>query len=298
MMKTKYSVAYSSSSLQQKSKAGHRKRAFSSWALTISMFALACFMLLPIYYIVISTIKTPEAVTVDPLGLPKIWDFSRYAEAWETMKYPRSLFNTLLISIPSVFFSTLFSAAAAYAIVRCPSRLNRAIFWLFLSGMMIPGNVSLISLYKLMMNLHLNNSRLGIIILCSGGANLMSIFLLRNFLSSAEMTEIEEAAELDGCTVLQKFFRVVVPLIKPVLATNVIISLMGVWNDYLTPSLFLSDPDKHTLLIAVYQNVGQHTTDWLTMFNMLVLALLPLTILYLFLQKHIIAGVTAGAVKG
>lgn len=298
MSNSKNTTAYSSLSIQRKLRAGHQKRALASLVLTALMFAIACLMLLPIYYIVVSTVKTPQAVTLDPLGLPKEWDFSRYIDAWETMAYPRSLFNTLIISVPSVFFSTLFSTTAAYAIVRCPSRINRAIFWLFLSGMMIPGNVSLISLYKLMMNLHLNNTRIGIIILCSGGANLMSIFLLRNFLGSAEMTEIEEAAELDGCTVLQKFFRVVVPLIKPVLATNVIISLMGVWNDYLTPSLFLSDPNKHTLLIAVYQNVGQHTTDWLTMFNMLVLALLPLTILYLFLQKYIIAGVTAGAVKG
>lgn len=270
----------------------------SSWVLTIVMFAVAIIMLSPIYYVVVSTFKNAQEVTFDPMGLPKQWDFSRYKDAWDQMDYLRSLGNTLKIAIPTVLLSTLFSASAAYAIVRCPNRVNRIVYWLFLSGMMIPGNVSLVSLYRLMLDLKLNDTLLGLILLGCGGVGMMTLFMLRNFLNSPDIIEIEQAAEIDGCSILQRFFRIVIPLVKPILATNMIINLMGVWNDYLTPSLFLSDPSKYTLMIAVYKNVGEFSTDWLTMFNMLVLALLPLTIIYIFLQKHIISGVTAGAVKG
>lgn len=277
---------------------GKFKRTISSCIITVIMFALAIVILSPIYYVVVSTFKNAQEVTFSPMSMPVQWEFGRYKDAWEQMEYLKSLANTLIIAIPTVLFSTLFSTSAAYAIVRCPNRVNRAVFWLFLSGMMIPGNVSLISLYRLMLDMKLNNTHLGLILLGCGGVGMMTLFMLRNYLNSPDIVEIEQAASLDGCGILQCFFRIVLPLVKPILATNMIINLMGVWNDYLTPSLFLSDPRKYTLMIAVYQNVGQFSTDWLTMFNMLVLALLPLTIIYVFLQKDIISGVTAGAVKG
>lgn len=274
------------------------KRGIGSWALTIVLFAFGIAMLSPFYYVLVSTFKNAQEVTFYPMALPKEWVFSRYVDAWIQMDYPRAFLNTINIVIPSILFSTLLSTMAAYALVRCPNRLNQFLFWVFLSGMLIPGAVNLVSLYKLMMDIKLNNTHFGLILLSCGGVGMMTLFMLRNFLNSPEIIEIEQAAEIDGCGILHRFFFIALPLVKPIITTNIIINLMGMWNDYLTPSLFLSDPKKHTLMIAVYQNVGQFTTDWLTMFNMLVLALLPLTIMYIFLQKYIIAGVTAGAVKG
>lgn len=274
------------------------RKSIGSWALTIFLFALGIAMLAPFYYVLVSTFKTAQEVTFHPMALPKEWLFDRYIDAWKQMEYPLALWNTLKIAIPSVALSTLFSTAAAYALVRCPNRVNRFLFWVFLSGMMIPGAVNLVSLYRLMIDLELNNTHFGLIILNCGGIGVMTLFMLRNFLNLPEVVEIEQAAEIDGCGILYRFFYIALPLTKPIITTNIIINLMGIWNDYLTPSLFLSDPKKFTLMISVYQNVGQFTTDWLTMFNMLVLALLPLTIIYIFLQKHIISGITAGAVKG
>ena len=286
------------SAMMKKKKIGRIKRSAGSWVLTLALFAFGLAMLSPFYYVLVSTFKNAEEVTFYPLTLPGEWHFERYIEAWVKMDYPLALFNTLKVSIPSIVLSTLFSTAAAYALVRCPNRVNRFLFWLFLSGMLIPGAVNLVSLYRLMMDIHLNNSHFGLIILNCGGIGMMTLFMLRNFLNSPDVVEIEQAAEIDGCGILRRFFFIALPLVRPIVATNIIINLMGMWNDYLTPALFLSDPDKYTLMIAVYQNVGQFTTDWLTMFNMLVLALLPLTILYVFLQKQIIAGITVGAVKG
>ena len=265
-------------------KIGKARRSVASWALTILLFAFGLFMLSPFYYVLVSTFKDAQEVTFSPMSLPKHWNFDRYIDAWNQMDYPRAFMNTINIVIPSIAISTLLSTMCAYALVRCPNRLNQFLFWLFLSGMLIPGAVNLVSLYKLMLDLELNNTHFGLIILNCGGVGMMTLFMLRNFLNSPDVVEIEQAAEIDGCSILHRFFYIALPLTKPIVATNIIINLMGMWNDYLTPSLFLSVPSKYTLMIAVYQNVGQFTTDWLTMFNMLVLALLPLTIMYIFLQ--------------
>ena len=265
---------------------------------TVLMLLLAIVMLLPFYYVLVNTFKTAEEVTFHPMALPANWDVARYIAAFWEMDYPRALMNTLLIAIPSVLCSTLFSAAAAYAIVRCPNKLNSFIYKMFLAGILIPGSANLITLYKLMLDLHLNNMRIGLVVLSCGGVSMLSLFMLRNFLSSAVTTEIEEAADIDGCGVIRKFLTVALPLMKPILATNIIVSLTSVWNDFMNPSLFLQDRNKHTLLMKVYECVGQFSTDWLNMFNMLVLALIPLTILFLIFQKQIVDGVTAGAVKG
>lgn len=270
----------------------------SGWGLTISLIIFVIVMLLPFYYVIVSTFKTAQEVTFHPMALPKEWSFARYISAFEEMDYLRALINTLIVSVPSVLLSTLFSASAAYAVVRCANRLNRFIYKLFLMGLMIPGSVNLVTLYKLMMTLRLNDSMFGLILLNCGGVSMLSFFMLRNFLSSAVTVEIEEAADIDGCGVLRRFFFIALPLMKSILATNIIVSMTSVWNSYMLPALFLQDPNKHTLLVKVQQCVGQFQTDWITMFNMLVLALIPLTIFFLIFQKQIVEGVTAGAVKG
>lgn len=274
------------------------KKKLKGWPLTIALIILAVVMMIPFYYVLVSTVKTAEEVTFHPMALPKELHFERYISAFKEMEYPRALMNTLLIAFPTVITSTLFSAAAAYSIVRCQTWLNRTIYKLFLMALMIPGSANLVPLYKLTMKLHLNNSRIGLVILCCGGVSMLSLFMLRGFLSSAVTVEIEEAADIDGCGVLRKFFVIALPLMKPILATNMIIGLTNTWNDYMYPSLFLQDPEKHTLLLKVQQCVGQFQTDWLTMFNMLVIALIPLTIFFLIFQKQIMEGVSAGAVKG
>jgi len=274
------------------------KKKISGWIITFLLILLVIVVLLPFYYVIVSTFKTAEEVTFHPMALPKTWSFARYVSAFKEMDYMVALYNTLIISVPSVLLSTLFSASAAYAIVRCPNRVNRMVYDLFIMGLLIPGSVNLVTLYKLMMSLHLNDSRFGLVVLSCGGVSMLSLFMLRNFLSSAVTVEIEEAADIDGCGVVRRFFSIALPLMKSILATNMIVSMTSVWNSYMLPALFLQDPNKHTLLVKVQQCVGQFQTDWITMFNMLVLALIPLTIFFLIFQKQIVEGVTAGAVKG
>ena len=275
-----------------------KKRSRNGWGLTIMLFLLALIMLIPFYYILVNTVKTAEEATFHPMSLPTELHFERFVSAFQQMEYPLALLNTLLITIPTVLLSTLFSAAASYSLARCQNRLNKAVFALFLAGLMIPSTASLVPLYELMSSLRLTDTRTGLVLLSCGGMGMLSLFMLRSFLCSSTTIEIEEASEIDGCGILRKFYYVALPLMRPILATNLILNLTSSWNSYMYPSLFLQDPKKHTLLMKVNECVGQFTTDWSTMFCMLVLALLPLTIFFLLCQKQMIDGVSAGAVKG
>ena len=125
-----------------------------------------------------------------------------------------------------------------------------------------------------------------------------AVFLFKEFIEGTVPKELEEAAEIDGCTVFRKFFRVVLPLLTPVISTVVIIVTLNVWNEFMTPLLFLQSREKDVILQEVSRNIGQFATDWTALFPMLMLGVAPLMIFYVFMQKYIIAGVAAGAVKG
>ena len=124
------------------------------------------------------------------------------------------------------------------------------------------------------------------------------VFLFKEFIESTIPRELEEAAEIDGCSVMKKFFSIVLPLLKPVISTVVIIVTLNVWNEFMTPLLFLQIREKDVILQEVSRNIGQFSTDWTALFPMLMLGVAPLMVFYVFMQKYIIAGVAAGAVKG
>ena len=124
------------------------------------------------------------------------------------------------------------------------------------------------------------------------------VFLFKESIESTIPRELEEAAEIDGCSVMKKFFSIVLPLLKPVISTVVIIVTLNVWNEFMTPLLFLQSREKDVILQEVSRNIGQFSTDWTALFPMLMLGVAPLMVFYVFMQKYIIAGVAAGAVKG
>lgn len=266
--------------------------------LGIVLWALAILFLIPIYYMIVSTFKDAEAVTLHPFALPTSLDLTKYVTAWTKMNYPRAFLNTFIITVLSVLFSTLIAAVGAYSIARYRSRFNKFVFALVLSGMMIPGQVSLVSLYNLVRGLGLMDNIYGLALINAGSSTVLPLFLIKSFISTTIPVELEEAACIDGCNIYQTFFLVVLPLLKPVLATVAIITTLGVWNDYLNPMLFLQSRENATILLEINRNIGQFAVDWSGMFPMLVLGIAPLSIFYLLMQKHVISGVITGAVKG
>ena len=266
--------------------------------ISIFLLILVCIWMIPVYYMLVSTFKNGIEVANSPLSLPHSISFGKYIKAFKDMEFPRALANTVFITFMTVIINVSFSTLAAYTVARKQSKLNSTIYLLFLMGMMIPVQMGLSSLYRIMSFLKLVNNPFAVILINAAGTSVSSIFLIKSFIASTIPMEIEEAARIDGCGIYDILFRIVLPLLKPVLATVSIIVMLGAWNDYLNPSLFLQTREKDVILQEVYRNVGQFSVDWASLFPMLVLGILPLTIMYIFMQRFIIGGVTNGSVKG
>lgn len=264
----------------------------------IAMIALAVLWFIPIYYLIVTTFKSPQEATLSPLALPKTWMIQNYIDAWNNMEYPRALFNTVKITVLSVGIIVLATSLAGYALARTKTKWGNRIFLLFLAGLMVPFQMNIVSLYKIVKTIGLMNTVWAVILVDVAINTPQGIFLFKEFIESTVPKELEEAAEIDGCSVIRKFFVIVLPLLKPVIATVVILVTLNVWNEFMTPLLFIQSRANDVILQEVSRNIGQFSTDWTALFPMLMLGVAPLMFFYIFMQKYIIAGVAAGAVKG
>ena len=262
------------------------------------MLLLAALWFVPIWYLLVTTFKTPQDAIQSPLGLPREWMFANYKTAFVNMQYPRALGNTVFITAASVCLVVLFGAMAGYALARTKTKLGSRMFLFFLCGLMVPFQMNIVSLYKIVKTLGLMNSVFAVILVNVAINTPQSVFLTKEFIAATVPMELEEAADIDGCGVFGKFFRIVVPMLQPVVSTTVIIVTLNVWNEFLTPLLFLQSRESDVLLQEVSRNIGQFSTDWTALFPMLMLGVAPLMVFYIFMQKYIIGGVAAGAVKG
>lgn len=274
------------------------KRKRNLYILEAVIIAVAVVWFLPIYYLIVTTLKNPQEATQSPLGLPKTLEIGNYIKAWTNMQFPRAFGNTLFITSTAVIVIVVFGAMAGYALARTKNKLGNRMFLFFLAGLIVPFQMNIVSLYKIVKSFHLMNTPFAVILVNVAINTPQAVFLFKEFIEGTVPKELEEAAEIDGCTVFRKFFRVVLPLLTPVMSTVVIIVTLNVWNEFMTPLLFLQSRQKDVILQEVSRNIGQFATDWTALFPMLMLGVAPLMIFYLFMQKYIIAGVAAGAVKG
>ena len=273
-----------------------KKYKLSTLIVEICMLLVCAAFVIPIYYLVVSTFKTQAEIVQSPLALPTSLNLANYIRALGSINFVQSFFNSLLITSVSVVLIVVFGSMAAYAIARRPNKLTKFLRGYFLLGFLVPLQTTLIPLFLIMKNLHLINQYQGLILLHANGS-VFAIFLYGGFIR-AMPRDLEEAASVDGAGPFRTFWQIVFPLLTPVTATLVIFNTMWIWNDFLLSYLFLSSTQKATLTMQVYNGVGQYFTDWSIMMPVLVLALLPMVIFYLFMQRYIIGGLTSGALKG
>lgn len=264
----------------------------------VCMTILAVLVLVPIYYLIVTTFKTSAEATAAPMALPSSFDLSGYARAFQKMQYPRALMNTVIITVCSVAGIIIVSAMCGYALNRKGNyRLSKMTFTLLLSGMLFPYQMSILGLYRLIQTMGLMN-HLTAVILIDIACNIpFATFMFRSFVSTIPV-ELEEAARIDGAGTFRTFWTITFPLMKPIVATISILNALTIWNDFMGPLYFLQVREKDVLLQEIYRNVGQFSTDWTSLFQMLVLGALPLLVFYLFMQRYIIGGVMSGSVKG
>ena len=268
--------------------------------LTVIFTIISIAYVYPIFLVVLNSFKKKAYISREPFFIPqgKIfvgWD--NYIKGIEKTGFIQAFGWSLFITVFSVAAIILCTSMCAWYICREKNTATNTIYYLCLFSMIVPFQMVMFTLSKIANILHLNNP-VGIIVVYLGFGAGLSVFMFVGFVKSIPL-EIEEAAMIDGCTPLQTFFQVVLPILKPTCITVTILQAMWIWNDYLLPYLVLDIRKYKTIPIAVqYLKGGYGSVDMGAMMGVLVLAIIPIIIFYLFCQKYIIEGVVAGAVKG
>lgn len=265
--------------------------------LLVILFLLFIF---PFILVIINVFKVKADITVDPLALVGAHGFTleNFPEAMEKMEFWKVFANSAIVTIFLTIFTLLLSSMAAFVIVRNNWKLTALLFSLMIASMVIPFQVLMIPLVSLYGGiLGILNHRATLIFMHVGFSLSMATFMFHGAIKTNVPVSLEEAATIDGCTRWQTYWKVVFPLLKPTIATVAIIDAMAFWNDYLLPSLVLAKKELYTIPIATQMFYGTFSTDIGLIMAALLLAMLPILILYLFLQRFIVEGVTSGAVK-
>lgn len=273
------------------------KRNFISVIIYIFLGFAALLCLLPLIMALINSSKSNGELLTNVMALPEELHFENYVKTFDKMHYLRSLGNNLLVSVLGVSLMVLFSALAGWKLCRTKTRFSRAVFGLFVFSMLIPFSSIMIPLFRVVMGLGIKNSLIGLSFIYAGLGVSMAIFLYHGFVKGIPK-ELEEAAVIDGCNQMQLFFRIILPLLKPVTVTICITNVLWIWNDFLLPLIVLSDSKKYTLLLSTNMLFGQYGNDWAAILSALVLAAIPVIIFYAFFQKKILRGISDGAMKG
>ena len=269
------------------------------WVVLLVLFV--CFIF-PFIMVVINVFKTKADIVKNPLALIGAHGFTlaNFPEAMKKMKFWTVFTNSFIITCSATVLTILVSSMMAFVIVRNGRwKFCTLIFSLMIASMVIPFQVlmvPLVSVYGGIFNVL--NHRLTLILMHVGFSTSMAVFMFHGAIKTNTPLELEEAATIDGCSRWQTWWRVVFPLLKPTIATVGIINAMAYWNDYLLPSLVLTKKNLYTIPIATQAFYGTYSTDIGLVMAALLLAMLPILILYLFLQRYIVEGVTAGGVKG
>jgi raffinose/stachyose/melibiose transport system permease protein len=251
---------------------------------------------LPFLFTVVTSLRTAADVARAPLGFPHSLTLHNFTEAFGQIHYGRSALNTLFITALSCLTITVVGSLASYPLARITQNWSTWVYRLFILGTSVPIFVVVAPLYLLMRDLDLLDSYAGVVIIYTAVNLPVAVFFYTSFVRSIPV-DLEEAAALDGCGAFRTFFTIILPLLRPITSTLLTFVALQVWNDLLVPLVFLQDPDKRTVMVNAYSFIDPHTVQPTTLFPAALLGVLPLLLIFVFLQRHVVAGMSAGAVK-
>ncbi len=278
---------------------GTRKIALDTICFVIILILFILFMF-PFLMVLLNSLKTKVNIIKDPFSFNFAGGLAigNYQRAFSKMNYIRSFGNSMFVTSFSTFFTVLLSSMLAYYLVRHVNKFSKIISIAIVASMIIPFQalmIPLVSIYGA--NLNVLNHRPTLIFMHTGFSIALSTFIYQGFIKSEVPVALEEAATIDGCGRYRTFFNIVFPILKPVSFTIVILNVLQFWNDYLLPSLILAKKEILTLPLTTYVFYGTYSAEYGVIMAALILTVFPILVLYLALQKQIIAGVIAGAVK-
>lgn len=270
----------------------------STFAYIISIVALVAFIF-PFILLIINSFKDNGEILTNPFAMPTSWDFDQFLQVIEAMNFMVTFKNTFLITTISTLFIVIFSAMAAYHMVRRPTKYNKLFFMILVASMVIPFQtlmIPLIYIYGAKLQLIDAIPIPLLIFFYIGFGSALSIFIFHGFIKSIPV-EIEEAARIDGCNTIQTFFIIVFPMLRPIAVTVAILNVLWIWNDYLLPSLVLNNETVYTMPVMMKVFNGTYMNNWELLIPAILLTVLPILILYIIGQKSIINGVMQGSIK-
>ena len=286
--------------MNQSSIGGTKRKVTNGLAMAGLIIIFIAYMF-PFIMVVINSLKEKRDIIKSPfswLFTIKGLSFDNFVKAFTQMDFLNAFKNSLIVTVSSTVLVTMLAAMLAYYIVRHNNKISKITFALMVASMIIPFQaimIPLVSIYGGTLNVL--NHRITLIFMHTGFSMAMSVFMFHGFIKGNIPIALEEAAYIDGCTHAQTFFKIVLPLLKPIISTMVILNSLAFWNDYLLPSLVLTDKELLTLPLSTYSFYGTYSADYGTIMAGLLLCVIPILILYVVLQKQIIGGVVSGAVK-
>lgn len=267
------------------------------WGLEIISIICAVIFVTPVLLVILNAFKPLGEILKSPFSLPENFLTDNILYVIKNMDYFHILWNTILISVIVVVGTVILAAMAGYKLTRTDTLTSKIITAVLLSSMLVPFQTYMIPIAKLASIFHINNSIVGYILIQIPLYAPMGIFMYQGFVKNVPLS-LEEAADLDGCSPMGIFFRIVLPLMKPITASIAVLYSLWIWNDYALANMMLTSAEKKTLTITIYSFFSAFTNRWDYALASLSLSIIPITIFYIFMQKYIVSGVTAGAVKG
>lgn len=275
-----------------------KKRTLHKILLILVLIAATCFYIYPVFLMFMNSFKPFGEIVSDAIALPSRPAWENYSYVIKKIKYFKLFMNNVVITTTGIIGIVAFSSIAAYILDRRKSRYSRIAYTIIITPMLIPFQTIMITLLKSMNVLHLSGSRLGLGVQYWGFGIPMATFIFYNFMKTIPK-EIDESAIIDGASTFRTFRSIIFPLLKSVTVTVIVLDVMWIWNDFLLPLLMVnSSNETKTLVLAAYTFVGQMNTKWHYAMTAMVLAVVPSILIFIFLQKYIVDGVVAGAVKG
>lgn len=275
---------------------GEREHYRINWWLTALMVTLSLTVLVPLYFTVVTSLKTNEELVGAGFNLPTNPQWSNFADAWTLTNYPQALLNSAIITVGAVVLTLLTNSMVAYAIAKNMHRRRfKFLYFYFVTALFVPFPIIMLPVVKQTSLLGMDNQA-GLIFLYVVYGLAFNIFVYVGYLQSLP-EGLEEAAAVDGASVWQTFWKIVFPLLGPMNATVGILTCLWAWNDFLLPLIILSNQDARTLPLVQFVFQGQFATNYTTAFASYLLALGPLLLIYVIAQRWVISGVTRGAIK-
>ncbi len=275
------------------------KGSIANWFWSLALLLWALTIVFPLAWIFYESLKTNQEFFQDVWKLPNSPVWGNYADAWKEYRIGQAMLNTMYYVGVSLVIGTFLTAINAYVLTRMKFK-GRTVLWsLIMLSLFLPGINALVPQYVLMRDMGLTNSLTGLIILDSFSESAFYLMMLGGFMQSLPK-ELEESASIDGASIFQTFFKIILPLSTAGIVTVAIFKFLNLYNNFLGPFIYLSDPGKYTVGVAMYQanQIMHYRADWVTLFAGLMITMVPLIAMYMVFQNRVREGATLGAIKG